>query len=93
MAELLPVSEKNVEFQSRIYKFSKLAYDGTAVTFKVDQSAVSAVAVLPASGAPAVALGSSDSNFEKTVTLASGSSSATVIVVIAHGKTVAGVQS
>ena len=90
MAALLPVSETNVEFASRIYKLSKLAYDGTAVTFKVDQSAISAVAVLPASGAPTVSLGATDSNFEKTITLAAGASSATVVVVTAHGQTVAG---
>ena len=92
MAALLPASEKNFEFQSRIYKFSKLLYDGTAVTFKVDQSAESVVVILPASGAPAATLGTSDSNFEKTVTLAAGSATAAVIVVTAHGKTVAGVK-
>lgn len=92
MAELLPTSEKNYEFRSKIYKFSEFAYAGTEITFKVDQSAVSSVAVLPASGAPTVTLGSSDSNFEKTVTIALGSASATVVIVTAHGKTAAGVK-
>lgn len=93
MAALLPVAEKNFEFSSRIYKLSKIAYDGTDVTFKVDQSAVSAVAVLPASGAPTVTLGAPDSNFEKTVTLAAAASPATVIIVTVHGKTVASTRS
>ena len=90
MAELLPVSEKVVDFQSRGYKFSKIAYDGTAVTFKVDQSAVGVVTTLPVSGAPAVTLSAADGNFEKTVTLASGSSRDTVIVVTVHGRTLTG---
>ena len=90
MAALLPASEKNFEFQSRIFKFSRLAYDGSVVTFKVDQNAEGVATVLPVSGAPGVSLSASDSNFEKTVTLASGSSSASVIVVTSHGKTVAG---
>jgi hypothetical protein len=90
MGALLPTAEKNYEFKSRIYKFSQISYDGTEVTFKVDQSAESAVVILPASGAPTASLGSSDSSFEKTVTLSSGSASATVVVVIAHGQTVAG---
>jgi hypothetical protein len=93
MAELLPTSENNFNFRSRVYKLSEIAYDGTNVTFKVDQSAESVSTVLPFSGAPIASLGSSDSNFEKTVTLASGSSSATVVVVTVHGKTVAGAQS
>ena len=84
------VSENVVEFSGRFYKITRVGYDGTTTTFKVDQSAISAVALLPASGAPAVSLGSGDSSFEKTVTLASGSTAGTVTVVIAHAGTVAG---
>lgn len=91
MAALLPQAEKNFEFSGRIYKLTKIAYDATEVTFKVDQSAETAVAVLPASGAPTITLGAADSNFEKTVTLAAGSAAGTVIIVTAHGSTVAGV--
>jgi hypothetical protein len=85
MAELLPTSENNFNFRSRVYKLSEIAYDGTNVTFKVDQSAESVSTVLPFSGAPIASLGSSDSNFEKTVTLAAGGTASIVIVIAAHG--------
>jgi hypothetical protein len=92
MGALLPTSEKNYEFQSRMYKFSQIGYDGTEVTFKVDQNADAAVVVLPVSGAPTATLSASDSNFEKTVTLSASSAAATVVVVTTHGKTIAGVK-
>ena len=84
------LSENVVEFSGVFYKITRFSYDGTASTFKVDQSATSAVVLLPASGAPTVTLGSGDSSFEKTVTLAAGASAATITVVIAHPGTIAG---
>jgi hypothetical protein len=87
------VSENVVEFSGKFYKITRISYDGTATTYKVDQSAINAVALEPASGAPSVSLGAADSSFEKTVTLAAGSTAATITVVVAHAGTPAGTKS
>jgi hypothetical protein len=92
MAALLPVAEHSLVFQQNTYKFSKIAYDGTTVTFKVDQSAIAANAVLPASGTPTVTISDSDSDFERTVSLANGAPAGTVVIVTTHTGTAAGTQ-
>lgn len=85
------LSESVVEVDGTQYKFSKVQHTaGTASTFKVDQSAVSVVIAKPSSGAPSVSLGSADSNFEKTVTLAAAGSSGLVTVMTTHSGTAAG---
>jgi hypothetical protein len=82
----LPSSETSFEFAGKFYRVSKMSYSGLATDFEVDQSATSVAVLEPASGAPTVSLGTSDSTtFMKTVTLASGGASGTVTVVIAHG--------
>ena len=84
------VAEQAVSAFNRNYKFTRVNYTGTAVTFLVDQSATAVAVVEPASGAPAVTLSAADANFEKTVTLAAGSSGTVVTVVTAHsGGTIA----
>lgn len=80
----IPLAETSLEFSGKFYKISKIAYTGAATTFKVDQSAASVAVLEPASGAPTATLGAGDANFEKTVTLAAGSSAGTVTVVVAH---------
>jgi hypothetical protein len=67
------------------YKLFRVNYTGAAVAFSVDQSASSVAVVESGSSAPAVSLGASDSNFEKTVTLAAGGTASIVIVIAAHG--------
>jgi hypothetical protein len=80
----IPLGETVVEVNGRSYKFSKIAYTGSATTFLVDQTASAVTTVLPTSGAPTASLGSSDANFEKTVTLAAGSAAGEVTVVTTH---------
>jgi hypothetical protein len=78
------VSEHAFSAFGRNYKIVRVNYTGLADTFLVDQSASAVATIEPASNAPSVSIGAADANFEKTVTLASGSPDAVVTVVIAH---------
>jgi hypothetical protein len=82
----IPTSETTFQFAGTFYKLSKVPYSGVATDFKVDQSAVSAVLLEPASGGPTVTLGAADSSFEKTVNIAAGGTNegGTVTVISAH---------
>jgi hypothetical protein len=71
------------------FVFHKIPYSGVSTTFDVDQSAVVATCVSPASG-PSASLGTASSGII-TVTLAAGGAdtSGSVIIVTAHGKSIA----
>ena len=87
----IPISETVVEFGGGFYKITKVAYTGNATTFLFDQNATQVASIEPASP-PAATIGSGDSNFEKTVTLAGGSAAGTVTVITAHNGPPAGVK-
>lgn len=83
------LSETVIEAFGQNYKISRVSYSGSSSTFLVDQSATGVAVISPVSGGPSVSIGSADSNFEKTVTLAAGGASGTVTVIITHSGTVA----
>lgn len=88
------ISENTVEFSGRFYKISRVSYGGASTTFLVDQNASGVSTIDPTSGGPAATLGTGDSNFEKTVTLAAGGSSTAgvVTVITTHKGTPSGVK-
>jgi len=71
------------------FVFHKVPYSGASTTFNVDQTAVVAVCVSPASG-PTASLGTASSGLIE-VTLAAGGSdtSGSVIICTSHGKSIA----
>ena len=87
------ISESVVEVNGTHYKFSTVNYTSSASsTFLVDQNAVSVAVTKPTSNQPSVSIGTSDGNFEKTVTIAAGGASGPVTVVTTHSGTPGGVK-
>jgi hypothetical protein len=90
MAAMIPSSEKSINFNGKYYKLWIIRYDNTETTFTVNQSTTSIVVLEPASGGPAVSLGT-PANGVKTATLAAGgvaTGDGTVTLVTAHGLTI-----
>jgi len=91
MASLGILGQKQVEgLGRRQYVITQVRHDGGSNTVSVDQSA-DIVRAVPTDGqtAPTVTLGSSDSDFQKNVTV-SGGGSGLVDVITYHQTAVAG---
>lgn len=89
-----------VRIFGQYFSFYRVGYEGAAVSFNTDQSATNAAVVVPSSGGPTVSIAAASTTGNEvsgvsgldTVTLAAGGSSqgGVVIVVVNHGKSVAG---
>lgn len=81
-----------VRLFGKYFSFYRVGYEGAAVSFNTDASAVSAAVLAPSSGGPSVTIAASGTTGLDTVTLAAGGSSegGVVIVVVNHGKSIAG---
>lgn len=87
MAALGILGQKHVEgLGKRMYVITQVRHDGGSNTVSVDQTAdqVRAVAI-DGQTAPTVTLGSSDSNFQKDVTVSGGGSG--IVDIITYHKT------
>lgn len=81
MAALGVSGQKVVDFYGQFFVFTKVNHDGGSNTVSVDQSA-DTVRVFPLDGqtTPTVSLGSSDSNFQKDVTVSGGGTGNCLVV-------------